>query len=128
MSSAEHGWRVRTLRSIPPAVMEATMTGQRMSREPRSCTLPVLRRGACDDQDEDLRDHPGPVEQFPKSRYVHDAIFPSSYRMFTARAARSEIVASEMSAWSIISSLAQRDSTGTSVGENAVLVLKARKR
>jgi hypothetical protein len=34
----------------------------------------------------------------------------------------------EIIAWTIISSLAQRDSTGTSVGDNAVLVLKARNR
>jgi hypothetical protein len=33
-----------------------------------------------------------------------------------------------MSDWSIMSALAQRASTGASVGENAVLVLKARKR
>jgi hypothetical protein len=31
-------------------------------------------------------------------------------------------------AWAIISTFAHRDSTGTSVGENAVLVLKAMKR
>lgn len=50
------------------------------------------------------------------------------YRMFTARAASSAIVASEMRDWSIMRTLAQRDKTGTSVGEKAVEVLKARKR
>lgn len=51
-----------------------------------------------------------------------------SYSIFTARAARIAIVPSDMVACSIISILAQRESTGTSVGENAVLVLKARNR
>ena len=50
------------------------------------------------------------------------------YRMFTARAANSAMVASEMRDWIIIIPLAQRDKTGTSVGEKAVEVLKARKR
>ena len=50
------------------------------------------------------------------------------YRMFTARAARMAMVASDMDACSIIRILAQRESTGTSVGEKAVLVLKARNR
>ena len=48
------------------------------------------------------------------------------YRILTALAASSAKVASEMAAWIIISTLAQRESTGTSVGEKAVLVLKAR--
>jgi hypothetical protein len=48
--------------------------------------------------------------------------------MLTARAASSATVASEMSDWIIISTLAQRLRTGLSVGENAVLVLKARNR
>jgi len=50
------------------------------------------------------------------------------HRMFTARAARSATVASEIIDCTIISTFAQRDSTGTSVGENAVLVLNARNR
>lgn len=50
------------------------------------------------------------------------------YRIFTARAASSTTVATEMNACSIINSLAQRVSTGQSVGENAVLVLNARNR
>ena len=48
--------------------------------------------------------------------------------MLTARAASSAMVASEMRDWIIIIPLAQRDKTGTSVGEKAVEVLKARKR
>jgi hypothetical protein len=52
----------------------------------------------------------------------------SFYRILTARAARRAMVASEMSDWSIMRTLAQRESTGTSVGEKAVEVLKARKR
>ncbi len=52
----------------------------------------------------------------------------SFYRMFTARAARSATVANEMSACTIISVFAQRESTGESVGENAVLVLNAMNR
>ena len=51
-----------------------------------------------------------------------------SYSMFTARAARSAIVTNDMDACTIIRVLAQRESTGTSVGEKAVLVLKARNR
>ncbi len=50
----------------------------------------------------------------------------SAYKIFTARAARIAIVASEIDACSIIRTFAHRDRTGTSVGENAVLVLNAR--
>lgn len=49
-------------------------------------------------------------------------------RMLTARAAIRATVAKEIMDCTIIITLAHRDSTGTSVGENAVLVLKARKR
>ncbi len=49
-------------------------------------------------------------------------------RILTARAASSATVANEISACTIISTLAHRERTGTSVGENAVLVLKARNR
>jgi hypothetical protein len=52
----------------------------------------------------------------------------SRYRMFTARAASSARMVSEISDCSIISPLAHRFSTGVSVGENAVLVLNARNR
>ena len=48
--------------------------------------------------------------------------------MLTARAANSATVANEMSARTIIRSLAQDDRTGESVGENAALVLNARNR
>jgi hypothetical protein len=48
--------------------------------------------------------------------------------MFTALAARRASTVSEITDWTIIRSLAQRSRTGTSVGEKAVLVLKARKR
>jgi len=53
---------------------------------------------------------------------------PLIYKMFTARAAGIARVVSDTDACSIISTLAQRESTGTSVGEKAVLVLNARKR
>ena len=53
---------------------------------------------------------------------------PTSYSIFTARAARSATVAKDIDACTIIRLLAQRDSTGTSVGEKAVLVLKVRNR
>jgi hypothetical protein len=49
-------------------------------------------------------------------------------RIFTARAASKATVVNEMSDWIIVITLAHCDSTGVSVGENAVLVLKARKR
>ncbi len=45
-----------------------------------------------------------------------------------ARAARIAMVISEITDCIIISTFAQRESTGTSVGEKAVLVLNARKR
>jgi len=45
-----------------------------------------------------------------------------------ARAAMMAMIASEMMAWSIIPTFAQRDKTAVSVGEKAVLVLNARKR
>jgi len=47
-------------------------------------------------------------------------------RILTARAASSAMIVSEISDWSIVPSLAHRESTAVSVGENAVLVLKAR--
>ena len=50
------------------------------------------------------------------------------HRMLTARAANKARVAREMLDCSIMVTFAQRASTGESVGENAVLVLKARKR
>ena len=46
--------------------------------------------------------------------------------MLTARAAISATVASDIDACTIIINFAQRERTGTSVGENAVLVLNAR--
>lgn len=49
-------------------------------------------------------------------------------RRFTARAATMAKVPSEIEAWMIISTFAHAESTGTSVGENAVLVLNARNR
>ena len=52
----------------------------------------------------------------------------SGYRIFTARATISTITISEIDACKIIRLLALRESTGTSVGDRAVLVLKARKR
>jgi hypothetical protein len=51
-----------------------------------------------------------------------------SHRMFTARAASSASTASEINACSIVRIFAQCDRTAVSVGENAVLVLKARNR
>ncbi len=51
-----------------------------------------------------------------------------SHSTLTARAASSAMIDSEISDCSIISTLAQRDSTDVSVGENAVLVLNARNR
>ena len=48
--------------------------------------------------------------------------------MLTALAATSASAASEIDDWTIIMTFAHRVSTGESVGENAVLVLKARKR
>ena len=43
-----------------------------------------------------------------------------------ARAARSAMINSDTSDWTIISNFAHLASTGASVGEKAVLVLKAR--
>src|SRR5262249_29001079 len=51
-----------------------------------------------------------------------------SHSIPTARAARMATTASEISAWSIERTFAHRESTGVSVGEKAVLVLKAMKR
>ncbi len=52
----------------------------------------------------------------------------ANQRMLTARAASSAMMVREISDCSIVPSLAQRDRTAVSVGENAVLVLKARNR
>jgi antitoxin (DNA-binding transcriptional repressor) of toxin-antitoxin stability system len=51
---------------------------------------------------------------------------PAYYKIFTARAASSATMVSEISDCTIIPSLAQRDNAAVSVGENAVLVLNAR--
>ena len=48
--------------------------------------------------------------------------------MFTARAASSATIESEINDCSIMPIFAQRESTAVSVGEKAVLVLNARKR
>jgi hypothetical protein len=50
------------------------------------------------------------------------------YRIFTALAARIATTVNEMLAWSMVRIFAQRERIATSVGENAVLVLNARKR
>ena len=52
----------------------------------------------------------------------------ANYKILTALAASNASVASEIAACTIISNFAHRDNTGTSVGEKAVLVLKARNR
>ena len=57
---------------------------------------------------------------FPHSHTWRD------YRMFTALAAKTATVASEINDCTIIMSFAHRERTGVSVGENAVLVVKAR--
>ena len=49
-------------------------------------------------------------------------------RILTARAASNTTMVKEIIAWSIMSSLAHLESTGASVGDRAVLVLKARNR
>lgn len=59
-------------------------------------------------------------EDFGSSRH--------NQRMLTARAASSEMMISEMSAWIIRAILAQRDKTGASVALNAVEVLNERNR
>ncbi len=51
-----------------------------------------------------------------------------TYSRLIARAARMATMLSDTDAWIIMTILAQRDSTGVSVGENATLVLNARKR
>jgi hypothetical protein len=48
--------------------------------------------------------------------------------MLTARAANRTTINREINDWVITSTLAQCESTAVSVGEKAVLVLKARKR
>jgi hypothetical protein len=48
--------------------------------------------------------------------------------MLTARAASNTTMVKEIVAWSIMSSLAHGERTGASVGDKAVLVLKARNR
>jgi hypothetical protein len=55
-----------------------------------------------------------------------EASTPSAQRMLTARAASSAMIRSDSSDCSIIKTFAHLASTGTSVGEKAVLVLKAR--
>src|SRR5262245_3682172 len=53
---------------------------------------------------------------------------PGPARAFTARAATTARTESEISDWTIISTFIRRDITSVSVGLNAVLLLKAKKR
>jgi hypothetical protein len=78
----------------------------------------------------EIEESPPPAPGVGKaaSRPMVAMALPCDHKMFTARAANSATVTSEMEACTIIITLAQRDSTGTSVGENAVLVLNARNR
>jgi len=55
--------------------------------------------------------------------YCH--CYKRCYRILIALAAKIASVLSEMADWTIMIALAQPESTGTSVGEKAVLVLKA---
>src|SRR5262249_19966199 len=64
----------------------------------------------------------------PKLIRKKPGLISAAYRILTARAARSTITANEIVAWSIIKSFAQRARTGASVGDKAVLVLKATNR
>ena len=49
-------------------------------------------------------------------------------RILTARAASRAMMVREMTDWSMVANLAQRERTAVSVGEKAVLVLNARNR
>src|SRR5262245_29484372 len=69
----------------------------------------------------------------PKCHIVNDCAdltlitkHDGAYRMLTTRAARNAMINSESSDCNIIRILAHLSSTGASVGEKAVLVLKAR--
>src|ERR1035438_472594 len=105
------------------------LTAKRMSvasawRVAMATTVPFQRQWSC-----------SPVKRSltVKSSYMALAYQGSRpqvvlYRMLTAPAAIRATVANEMNDWIIISTLAHRVRTGLSVGENAVLVLKARNR
>ena len=56
------------------------------------------------------------------------AVLRMVQRILTARAASRAMMVREMIDWSIVANLAQRERTAVSVGEKAVLVLKARNR
>jgi hypothetical protein len=73
---------------------------------------------------------PGPASQDDFSEKLIAVFWPTgdSHNILTARAASSATTASEIVPWSIINSLPQRARTGVSVGDKAVLVLKARNR
>ena len=60
--------------------------------------------------------------------HVKESIERTTQRMFTARAASRAIIVREINDWTIMPSFARRDRTAVSVGEKAVLVLKARNR
>ena len=63
-----------------------------------------------------------------QSLKADEILRPGLHKIFTALAASNASTVSEIEDWTIIKTFAQRWRTGTSVGENAVLVLKARKR
>jgi len=65
----------------------------------------------------------------PGSRvYVKESSERTIQRIFAARAASRAIIVREINDWTIMPSFARRDRTAVSVGEKAVLVLKARNR
>ncbi len=71
--------------------------------------------------------HPQPTTCFAFTNLGFDRT-KTAHRILTARAASSASALSEIVDCTIIMPFAHRESTGTSVGENAVLVLNARNR
>lgn len=59
---------------------------------------------------------------------VTESRVTGTQRIFTARAASRATIVREIKDWTIMPSFAQRDKAAVSVGEKAVLVLKARNR
>ena len=67
------------------------------------------------------------LSSFENEKIAHrEKIAAADHRILTARAASRAMISSESSDCNIIKPFAHRASAGVSVGENAVLVLKAR--
>ncbi len=115
--------RVR-LAKVAPDILKGRVAHRLAQKSPKALIQAVQVKR----ESEGAR-HAVPAEAHPSKLHLEDdRRMAQSYRTFTARAASSATIVSEISDCVIIPAFAQRESTAVSVGEKAVLVLNARNR